>query len=220
MLAAIALVGMWAMGAAQAPSLADKPEEAKWELKAESNGVKVHSRVKEGSEIKELLAVGEIDASPAAVFRVLTDFDAYAKTMPYTEESQLLSKEEVGGRKVWVFYTVINAPLASRRDYTLRVTDESDWQDGKGYLKTRWTLAVGKGPGPKDGVVRVKVNDGSWLLEPLANGTRTRASYFLFTDPGGSLPTFVANKANSSAIPDVFQAVRKHVKDAKYAEPK
>jgi len=30
-----------------------------------------------------------------------------------------------------------------------------------------------------------------------------------FTLPGGSLPTWISNKANSSTIPDVFEALKK-----------
>ena len=193
--------------------------QAKWEVKAESKGVVVHARAKAGSDIKELKTVGEIDSPPAAVFRVLTDFEAYKEAMPYTEESQVLDTEEVGGKKAWYFYSLINAPLASRRDYTIRVADQSDWRDGKGFMKTYWEVSA-KGPEPKEGVVRVKVNTGSWLLEPIKNGTQTRATYYLFTDPGGSLPTWIANKANSSAIPDIFVALRKLAKQPKYAEGK
>jgi len=193
--------------------------EAKWEVKAQSKGVTVHSRPKEGSDIKELKTTGDIDSPPHAVFRVLTDLERYTDTMPYTEEAKVLSKEEQDGKvKAWHFYSLINAPLASRRDYTIRIADQSDWKDGKGYLKTYWNVSD-KGPAPKDGVVRVKINEGSWILEPIENGTKTRATYYLFTDPGGSLPTWIANKANSSALPDIFEALRKLAKEPRYANP-
>ncbi len=195
-------------------------DEPKWEVKAQTKGVTVHSRPKAGSDIKELKTVGEIDSPPHAVFRVLTDLERYKETMPYTEESKVLSKEEQDGKvRAWHFYSLINAPLASRRDYTIRVSDQSDWREGKGYLKTYWNISD-KGPAPKDGVVRVKVNEGSWVLEPRENGAKTYATYLLFTDPGGSLPTWIANKANSSALPDIFEALRKLAKEPRYAEPK
>ncbi|HEY3446963.1 MAG TPA: START domain-containing protein [Myxococcales bacterium] len=194
-------------------------EEAKWEVKAETKGVTVHSRPKAGSDIKELKTTGEIDSPPPAVFRVLTDLEAYKETMPYTEESKVIETEDVNGKKAWHFYSLINAPLASRRDYTIKIEDQSDWQDGKGYLKTYWDISA-KGPEPKKGVVRVKVNQGSWMLEPVDGGKKTKATYLLFTDPGGSLPTWIANKANSSAIPDIFVQLRKLSKEPKYADGK
>ena len=50
---------------------------------------------------------------------------------------------------------------------------------------------------------------GSWTLEPLEGGRRTRAVYRLLTDPGGSIPGFIANRANTSALPRLFAQVRK-----------
>jgi len=195
-------------------------EEPKWELKAENKGVKVHVRPRAGSDIRELKSIGEIDSPPPAVFRVLTDFARYKETMPYTDESTILSTEEADGKiKAWLFYSVVNAPLVSKRDYTIRVADESDWKDGKGFMKTHWALSD-KGPIPKKGIVRTPTNDGSWLLEPIDDGKKTRATYLLFTDPGGSLPIWIANKANSGAIPDIFVALRKLAKEPRYAEPK
>jgi hypothetical protein len=67
-------------------------------------------------------------------------------------------------------------------------------------------------------VVRLVVNRGSWELGPAdPAGARTRAVYCLFTDPGGSLPAWLANQANRTGIPDVFAAVRKAASDPRYA---
>jgi uncharacterized protein YndB with AHSA1/START domain len=191
--------------------------EVPWEVKAQTRGVTVHSRTREGSDVKELKTIGDIDAPPHAVYRVLTDLERYTDTMPYTEEARVLAQEELDGKvKAWHFYSVVNAPLVSRRDYTIRIADQSDWRDGTGFLKTYWNLSD-RGPAPKDGVVRVKINEGAWVLEPIENGTKTRATYFLMTDPGGSLPTWIVNMANSTAIPDIFDALRKRAKESKYA---
>ena len=75
-------------------------------------------------------------------------------------------------------------------------------------LGTTWTVST-EGPAESDKAVRLKVNDGSWTLEPLDGGKRTRATYYLYTDPGGSIPSWIANKANTMALPDLFEAIRK-----------
>ncbi|MFN7133852.1 MAG: START domain-containing protein, partial [Myxococcales bacterium] len=199
------------------PAVALAEEEGKWEQKAESDGVVVYTRERKGTDVKEVKAVGVIDAPPQQVFRVLADYERYKEIMPYTDESKVVATEQEG--KVVHFYSLINAPFVSKRDYTLRIVDQSDWKDGAGYLKSYWTSSD-KGPPPKDGVVRVQKNEGSWHLEPLDGGKKTRANYWVFTDPGGSLPTFIVNKANSSAIPDVYKALRKHSKEARYADKK
>src|SRR5207248_1626668 len=57
--------------------------------------------------------------------------------------------------------------------------------------------------------VRLKVNTGSWTFEPLGSGKRSLAIYQLLTDPGGSIPKFMANRANTTALPELFARVRK-----------
>lgn len=190
--------------------------EAKWEEKAKTDGVVVYTRNRPGTGVREIKAEGTVDSPPRAVFRVLDDHDNYAKTMPYTDESRVVGREPGG---VKFFYSVINAPLVSMRDYTIRVVDQTDPKDPKGTLKVGWTVANDKGPAEREGVVRVKVNDGTWVLEPLDGGAKTQATYFLFTDPGGSLPVWVINKANSSTIPDIYKALRKFSKEPKYSGP-
>ena len=69
--------------------------------------------------------------------------------------------------------------------------------------------AVGQLLEERPGVVRVKLDTGSWLLEPREGGKKTFVTYYLHTDPGGSLPAWVADKANKSSMPDVMRAVRK-----------
>ena len=182
------------------------PGEPSWKKAAQSDGVAVYTRVKKGTNLQELTAVGMIDAPPLQVWKAVRDYDNYKTKMPYTEESRVLSKAPDG--KSLTFYSVINAPLVSRRDYVIRVRDESAWQDGKGFLKATWT-SIQDGPPPKPDVVRVAINDGSWLLEPKQDGKKTLATYYVFTDPGGSLPRWVANSANGTAVPNVFKCVRK-----------
>ncbi|MBI2569698.1 MAG: hypothetical protein HYV63_22065 [Candidatus Schekmanbacteria bacterium] len=181
-----------------------------WELKADTDDIRVYSREVEGTRVRQMKAVGQIDAPPARVLAVVADAASYRETMPYTEESQVVRTE---GSSLW-FYTVINAPLVSRRDYCIRIT-VSDL--GGGVLRSRWVPANDYAPPKAPDVVRVEINDGHWLLTPRDGGQHTETEYFLFTDPGGSIPTFVANKANSVAVPDVFRAIRRAVRLAKYA---
>jgi hypothetical protein len=199
----------WALGSA---AIADD-----WTEKASTDGITVYNRAHPGSDVREIKAVAVIDAPPKAAWAVIRDYEHYKDHMPYTEESRIVSTEE--GGKVTFFYSLVNAPLVSRRDYTIRLVDESDWKDGKGYLKSTWSFST-KGPPARDGVVRVTQNDGYWLLEPQNDGSKTLATYWLFTDPGGSIPTWIANKANSGAVPDIFRSIRKFAVQPPYRDAK
>lgn len=166
------------------------------------------ARTPVGGAVSEIKATALVDAPPQAVWRVIRDYPGYTKTMPYTEESRVLASEEDG--KVVLFYCLVNAPLVDKRDFIIRIRDESDWQDGKGFLKTAWSVATEGAPPPREGVVRVKLNNGYWLLEPREEGRKTFVTYYLYTDPGGALPKWIADRANKQSVPDVLRAVRKH----------
>lgn len=190
--------------------------EPAWELSTETDGVKVFKRDREGSAVKEMKAVGLIDAPPQAVWAAVRDLENYPTQMPYTAEAKVLARTE--GDKLITFYSRIKTPLVDERDYIILLKDESDWQDGKGFYKVSWTVAPKESDSlmpEKKGVVRVRVNDGFWLIEPREDGKKTNATYYVFTNPGGAIPTFIANQGNNIAVPKVFAAIRKTVKDKK-----
>lgn len=186
-----------------------------WKLDAEGDRVKVYARDHQGSAVRELKAEGLIDAPPEAVWKVVRDYDGYTKNMPYTVESRVLSRSE--GDKLMLVYNRLETPLVSSRDYIIACKDESAWKEGQGYLKVTWTAADKEAdaqvPEKKD-VVRVRINDGYWLLEPRDEGKKTFATYYLYTSPGGSIPTFAINAANGLAVPKVFDSIRKTIAKA------
>src|SRR5258706_3963 len=74
----------------------------------------------------------------------------------------------------------------------------------------QYGLAVYTREKPGIDVKEVKaVGQIGWPLEPIDGGKRTLGTYQLLTDPGGSIPTFIANKANTTALPELFARVRK-----------
>ena len=57
------------------------------------------------------------------------------------------------------------------------------------------------------GIVRVPVCEGYWELKSIDDGRRTLATYVLKTDPGGMIPKWMSEAANSRALPDVFKSL-------------
>lgn len=179
-----------------------------WQQVAHDDGITVLARTPEGGNVAEVKATALIDAPAPDVWKVIRDYNSYSKTIPYTEESRVVASEQ--GGKVTTVYCLVNAPLVDKRDFVIRVLDESDWQEGKGFMKATWTATTEKAPPEREGVVRVKLDNGYWLLEPREEGKKTFVTYYLLTDPGGSLPKFIADKANKKSVPDVIRAVRKY----------
>ena len=181
--------------------------EGAWKQVARDDGISVLARTPERGGAAEVKATTVMDAPAEAVWRVVRDYVNYPKVMPYTEESRVLATQE--GGKAMTVYCLINAPLVDKRDFIIRVLDESDWKGGQGFMKASWKETTEDAPAERDGVVRVTLNQGYWLLEPREGGKKTLVTYHVLTDPGGSLPGWVADKANKSSVPDVLRAVRK-----------
>jgi hypothetical protein len=180
-------------------------------LSSESGGVALYKRSRPGSSLKEFKAVGEIGAPSRVVQAVFDDFESYPSFMPYTVECRLLKRES----NSILTYQRLSPKIVRDRDYTLRVHEKS-WPGQSGLVyHTRWVAANEFGPAEKKGVLRVKLCDGSWLLEP-GQDNKTRATYSIYTDSGGAIPAFLANRASEIAIRKIFKAVRAQVKDPKY----
>src|SRR5713101_2188419 len=136
-----------------------------WKFAMKTNGNTIYARLHEGSSLKEFKAVGDIDAPSRAVHGVIGDIDAYPSFMLYTVECRLLKRE----KDSLITYQRISPKICGDRDYTLRVRQAS-WPGSGGLVYTNyWELANALGPPQKPGVVRVKVCEGAWLLEPDGN---------------------------------------------------
>src|SRR6266481_2677640 len=183
-----------------------------WKLATDTKEVIIYSRPHGDSRLKEFKAIGRIDASTDAVHAVIDDFENYPQFMPYTLECRLLKRE---GDSI-IGYQRLSPKICGDRDYTLRVWKKS-WPGPKGltYL-SQWETANELGPAEQKGVVRVKVCNGTWLLEP-DGPAKTRATYSIYSDTGGVIPAFIANHAGLTAIKKLYTAIGKQVKDRKYA---
>jgi hypothetical protein len=182
-----------------------------WKLVKEANGVAIYRRPHPGSKLKEFKAIGEVDAPSKTVHKVINDVEAYPSFMPYTAEAKVLERN---GDSL-ITYQRLSPKIVADRDYTLRIEKKS-WpaKFGIAYLN-EWTPANDRGPAEKPSVFRVKLINGSWLLEPTASN-ETRATYFVFTDSGIAVPGFLANTISETGITKLFAAVRKQAAHPKY----
>jgi len=187
------------------------PQEG-WKLATDAKDVVIYSRPHADSNLKEFKAIGTIDAPSSAVHAVIDDFENYPKFMPYTVECRLIKHE---GDAV-IGYQRVAPKICGDRDYTLRVSKKS-WPGAKGltYL-SQWQTANELGPPEQKGVVRLKVCNGTWLLE--SDGpAKTRATYAIYSETGGFIPPFIANQASLAGIKKLYAAIRKQAKEPKYA---
>lgn len=184
------------------------PLHAEWKKVKEGNGITIFTQQKEGEKIYEVKGVYTIKSSSKEVYRVINDLDNYKEFMPYTKVSRVIGKKDSGT----VFYSLIDAPLVSKRDYIVLLTPEFDADGVKEKIRVSWKPANELGPPKEDGVIRVEKNEGYWLLEPVGE-SETKVTYYLYTDPGGKIADWIVNTANKKSVPDILKAVEKRVKN-------
>jgi len=194
-------------------ALAAEPEASpgEWKFISDQDGVTIYRRQRTRS--KESKAIGDIAASTDVVHAVLEDVDSYPSFMPYTAECRILKRE---GDSL-IAYQRISAPMVSDRDYTIRVRTTVKKTDGGTTYSSHWMTDNGAGPPEKRGVVRVNLCEGSWLLEPTGPNS-THATYQIYSDSGGYIPSFIKNTAGPAGIRKLFAAIRKQVTNPKYAK--
>ncbi|HEY1097546.1 MAG TPA: START domain-containing protein [Myxococcota bacterium] len=215
LLSSLVIVAAIICGATSAVAADGQWEEAS-SSDIEGRKLTVYTRSKEGSDVKETRGNGSFAAAPWIIKNVIDDVANYKSFMPYTKESSVLKT----GDGFIISYQQLDTPVVENRDYTIKIIDESS-EDAAGKIvwKNRWTTSNNSGPAPKSGVTRVQVNEGYWQLEDGKDGG-TKVTYYVYTNPGGGLPTFVVNMANTTAVGELFKAVAKQSKDPRYAKTK
>jgi polyketide cyclase/dehydrase/lipid transport protein len=204
----ILFVGCPAVSAAENSAATDSA----WKLTVRDKDLEIYSRPHAGSSHKEFKAVGMIAAPSRAVCSVLDDFENYPKFMPFTTECRLVKQEG----DTMIGYQRLSPKICADRDYTLRVSKKiSPLPDGVLYT-SRWSPANELGPPATKGVVRVNICEGTWRLEP-DGPAKTLATYSIYTDSGGFMPSFLGDRVNVSGIRRLFTAIRSQVKEPKYA---
>jgi len=149
-----------------------------------------------GNEGVAVRAHGVVKAPMDKVWPVVRDCQHFAKFMPRTKRSELQSRT---GNVSKCFFE-IDMPFPFSDLWSVVNSVESRTTAG-GY-KRSWTLIRGT----------YHRNNGSWTASPWGpNGKETLLSYQIDLNPNVSLPDFIIRKAQSSTMPDVFEAVRKRV---------
>ena len=180
-----------------------------WDEVTDDDGVKVYRRAKSGSDVKEFKATGIVAAHVDTVMAAISDVEKYPRILPPTQAVKALSS----AGKVAKFHFVINPPVISRRDYCATITSA---RIGSGY-RVDWKQFDADCPAT-DGVVRMVSNVGTWQLSPGTEPNTTVVNYQVHADPGGSLPTFMVNRATTKTVLEVFESLKKAVKLGAYTK--
>ncbi len=169
-----------------------------FQLLHEEKAVKVFTRPH--PHAIELGAEGLIAAPPDVVRAVLLDYANHPRWVERLAESRVLRRD---ARSLDV-YQRLALPIIDDRDFTLHV----EWGD-EGELKwLKFSTANQQGPAPRDGIVRVWLNEGSWRFTAVDGGKSTFAVYRFTLDLAGSLPSWLGRGRAGKDVAKLFESVR------------
>ncbi|MEM1186945.1 MAG: START domain-containing protein [Pseudomonadota bacterium] len=179
-----------------------------WETRFDEAGVVVETRPMAGSRFRAFRGRTQVDASPEEVLRRLQDIDAYPLWFPDTTEASAVLREN--GR--WANYVRTAAPWPVKDRDAVYV---SRMERAANNIRIDVFAAPELAP-ERDDAVRIRDASGYWLLE--AEGSGTRITWEFHVEPGGNVPSSLANARVVATPRGALEALRAYF--AKIDEPR
>jgi len=171
-----------------------------WVVAKDEEGVKVSLSEVAGSKYKAYRGETVIKASVAKL-RAMQEDVAGACTWIHECKAQKLLKHQ--GDQTWT-YTQFNTPWpVTPRDSVLHITTV----DGSDGSVTRNLAGAANYVPEEKGFVRVAQVEGFWKMVP-QGANQTQVIYQVHTEPGGSVPSWLANKFVVDAPFNTLKALR------------
>ncbi|MDH5655609.1 MAG: START domain-containing protein [Spirochaetia bacterium] len=157
-----------------------------WNLKKDSNGVKVFTRKVQGFSIEEYRGEVEIQGSLEGLIKLVQDMPACSQWIEYCKEGKLIKKESN-----FISYTYTETSLPWPMDNRDAVVKNilTLYPGGKG-AKIDFTSSPNYIP-PVSGIRRIQKIKGFWEFSKLENGN-FKVTYQVLSDPE-NIPAWMVN---------------------------
>ena len=183
-----------------------------WVFKNEKEGVKVFYR--KTSDVYELKLITSLKVSVSGLVTLLSEVENYPKWGYKVAESRELKK--VSEWETY-YYSRLDFPWPlDDRDIVVRSRME---QDPVTRRITATSIAVPDYLPVNKGVIRMSNARTTWTILPGAGGW-TYVEYYIYSDPGGSLPDWLVNMALDVGPRETIKNIRNFVQQEKYQKIK
>lgn len=164
--------------------------EERWEVRVDQDGLRVETRHVPGSRFKAFRATTRVAATPEAVLGRLRDVARYPEWFPHTTQARVM--EQADGR--WASYIRTGAPWPVKDRDAVYVSTLETSPDAYHI-----DVSVAPSLAPEvSGAVRIRQAAGYWDL--IRAGDATVVTWEFHVEPGGSVPSSLAN-ARAVATP-------------------
>ncbi|GMU61398.1 MAG: hypothetical protein AMXMBFR34_31610 [Myxococcaceae bacterium] len=159
----------------------------------EATPMKLETRPVKGSKCYEYRVTTEVALPAERVCRAAFDYVTRLSGVKNVKSAKLLKDSG----DVRVLYMQTDDSIVSARDYAVTVVKRCS-PTGTSYVRAKTTNELA--PPASADMVRLESLWSSWTLEPV--GDKTRVVFTLFSDPAGSVPTFIVHGPQRSAAKD------------------
>jgi len=186
----------------------DSASDDGWVLKKEKTGIKIYYR--KTSDIHELKLSTTLNASLSGVAQMLDEVQYFPKWGYKVSETHLVKR--ISPTEM-IYYARVDFPWPmSDRDLVLHTKLD---QDPENRTVTSTSVALTGHVPEYKGVVRMKKANTKWTVKPGA-GNNVQLEYYLYSDPGGSLPDWVVNLALDMGPRETIKRMRETLKESRY----
>lgn len=209
------VVGVAALGlTAFVPSVSADPPKPAWQVLRNEDGIVVAKQEIPGSALLAFRGEGDIDAPILAVGSVIVDDKQATQWVDSAKECRLLRRISDTEQ---VTYTHIATPfiLADRET----VTREKLVVDPVKKTVVIHVSSVNDPLAPKTSYVRVLVDRSLFSLASVDGGKKTHVIAEIHADPGGNVPSWVANQFQKSWGYNTIMNLRRQVQRSKAIDP-
>lgn len=171
----------------------------KWELLKKEERYSIFSRNIPGTDLVELKSTAYFTGTVKEAVEILKEFEKHHTFMPYVEKVTVLKKKG----NCYYTYTILDPPIVSKRDYLLKqcftkITEKE--------AILEWNSYEDKNYSSRNDFVRVVRNKGSFTFKQVKQYD-VEVTYYVHTDPGGSIPGFIKRRIYKSGMLEPVWAV-------------
>lgn len=172
-----------------------------WQQLGLFDGLKLERRPVQGAPYYEYRVTGDTDVSVGALCDGVYEWGSVSKDHDELKDRRLL--EDHGDLRITYDQIRTPAPVAPR-DFAFAIKRD---RRADGTCKVEFYTVNEKAPPLQNGWVRLARLKGHWFFEPRDGGTHI--TYYLYSDPGGSLPApLVHGSQRDAALNTVKKGIR------------
>lgn len=180
-----------------------------WKPEIQKDGVQIYTKIVEDSALKAFKGIIEIDKPKQVVMDIVSNVNSWSEWVPDVVESTIVERSE----KKQIYYVKSDLPWPIRdRDGAYCFDFVYDSDTSSDIYKVS---AVPDAVPLKQKVIRILKAAGEWTFTEI-EPARTKVSYKMHVEPGGTLPSWIINASVTKTPFDTLVNLKRYAMNNKH----